>query len=206
MAENADFVPPSARQPQIVDLHIGRINFGIPLVLTAIIAIVSFASLPPPTALASTVLGALMAVGGIVDARTYILPNAITYGAIASGITAAAASHLAAALVKATTATVRGVAVLLVLLALRWCYSHLRGRHGLGLGDVKLAGAIGVWLPIDYVPLCFAIASVSALMLILIRVRAGQQTKLTTKIPFGTYLCPALWLTFFIASRVGLVG
>ena len=55
------------------------------------IALVSALSLPAPAALASSVLGVLMVAGADVDARTYLLPDAVTYGAVICGIAAAAA-------------------------------------------------------------------------------------------------------------------
>src|SRR5207249_5600875 len=45
--------------------------------------------LPWPVAIASTVLGILMIAGADVDARTYLLPDAVTFGAALAGIVAA---------------------------------------------------------------------------------------------------------------------
>jgi leader peptidase (prepilin peptidase)/N-methyltransferase len=54
-------------------------------------AVVSAVSLPMPVAIASTVLGALMIAGAEVDARTFLLPDTVTWGAVVSGVVAAAA-------------------------------------------------------------------------------------------------------------------
>jgi leader peptidase (prepilin peptidase)/N-methyltransferase len=80
---------------------------------------------------------------------------------------------------------------------LRAAYQWLRGREGLGLGDVKLGAAIGAWLPLDLTPICFAVAAISALLFLVVR---GGNTMAhgETRLPFGAFLCPALWLLFFM--------
>ncbi len=55
---------------------------------SALVALVSAATLSAPLALASTVLGALMIAGADVDARTYLLPDLVTLGALACGVIA----------------------------------------------------------------------------------------------------------------------
>ena len=53
-----------------------------------VIALISALSLPWPIAVASTVLGSLMIAGADVDARTFLLPDLITFGALVCGILA----------------------------------------------------------------------------------------------------------------------
>jgi leader peptidase (prepilin peptidase) / N-methyltransferase len=180
-----------------VSAILNGLDLGLVLALTIAAASASLLVLPVPTAIASTMLAALMICGGVADAKAYVLPNLVTYAAILTGIAVAYALHPDAPGTKASIAALRGLGSVLALLSLRRCYASLRGREGLGLGDVKLAGAIGVWLPLDEIPMCFALASFLALFAVLISRWRGQTTTRTTKIPFGVYLCPALWLTFF---------
>ena len=79
-------------------------------------------------------------------------------------------------------------------------YARLRGREGLGLGDVKLAAAIGAWLPLDAIPLCFALAANAALALVLFAPLRGRPLEATARLPFGAFLCPALWLVFYASA------
>jgi prepilin signal peptidase PulO-like enzyme (type II secretory pathway) len=81
------------------------------------VALVSTLSLPWPLALASTILGALMIAGAEVDARTYLLPDAVTWGGIASGILAASALNPFEPWLSAGAAVARalGTAVAVVL-------------------------------------------------------------------------------------------
>src|SRR5262249_6596598 len=83
------------------------------------------------------------------------------------------------------------------LVLVRWCYGKLRNREGLGWGDVKLGAAIGAWLPVEFIPLCVCLASVGALTVVASAISLGHSLDRFSKIPFGAFLCPALWLTFF---------
>ncbi len=130
---------------------------------TVAIGLVSSLSLPWPAAVASSVLGALMLAGADVDARKFLLPDLVTFGAVACGIVAAPLLDDVDPWAAAGEAVVRAVCIAAVLALFRSFYAWLRQSEGLGLGDVKLAAAIGVWLPIDAIPLCFGLATSSAL-------------------------------------------
>jgi leader peptidase (prepilin peptidase)/N-methyltransferase len=75
----------------------------------------------------------------------------------------------------------------LILLLVRWGYKALRGREGLGLGDVKMlamvAAFLGFWPAVLTLFLGVMLASAWAVVL-LIRRRAGAATRL----PLGTFL------------------
>jgi len=167
----------------------------------AAIALVSSLSLPWPVAIASTVLGALMVAGADIDARTFLLPDLITFGAVVCGIVAAPLLDAAQPWAAAGEAVARAACVAAVLALFRSSYAWLRRNEGLGLGDVKLAAGIGAWLPVEAIPLCFGLATTSALLTVIFARFRGQSMMRTTRIPFGAFLCPALWIVFF-ADRV----
>ena len=167
----------------------------------ATIAFVSSLSLPWPAAIASTVLGALMVAGADIDARTFLLPDLITFGAVVCGIVAAPLLDAAQPWAAAGEAVARAACVAAVLALFRSSYAWLRRNEGLGLGDVKLAAGIGAWLPVEAIPLCFGLATTSALLTVIFARFRGQSMMRTTRIPFGAFLCPALWIVFF-ADRV----
>lgn len=164
-----------------------------------VIGLISALSLPWPVAIASTVLGTLMIAGADVDARTFLLPDLITFGALFCGI-------LAAPLLDTTDpwaavqAIVRAGCVAGVLALFRSGYGWIRKTEGLGLGDVKLAAAIGAWLPLEAIPLCFGLATSGALVTVMLARLSGQAVMRTTRIPLGAFLCPALWIVFFADS------
>ena len=164
----------------------------------AAIGVISALSLPWPVAIASTVLGTLMVAGADVDARTFLLPDPITWGAIACGIVAAPLLDAIAPWISAGEAIVRAGCIAALLALFRAGYAWIRRSEGLGLGDVKLAAAIGAWLPVAAVPLCFGLATSSALLLVMFARINGQSVTRTTRIPFGAFLCPALWIVFYV--------
>jgi leader peptidase (prepilin peptidase)/N-methyltransferase len=168
---------------------------------TAAVAALSTLTLPWAAAVASTVLGALMIAGAEIDARTYLLPDLVTLGALACGILAAALLDPHAPWNATAAATARAAGTAGAIALLRAAYARLRVREGLGFGDVKLAAAVGAWLPLASVPLCFALASVAGLIAVLIARRRGHPIAAATALPFGAFLCPALWLAF-CASRI----
>src|ERR1700724_4703699 len=67
-----------------------RPNLAVLFSAGGAVALISTLSLPLPVAIASSLLGALMIAGAEVDARTYLLPDTVTWGGIILGIFAAA--------------------------------------------------------------------------------------------------------------------
>jgi leader peptidase (prepilin peptidase)/N-methyltransferase len=166
----------------------------------AAIGVISALSLPWPVAIASAVLGTLMVAGADVDARTFLLPDRITGGALVCGIVAAPLLDTEAAWVTAGEAIGRAGCIAIVLALFRSGYACIRRSEGLGLGDVKLAAAIGAWLPLEAIPLCFGLATSAALLMVMFTHFNGHPVTRTTRIPFGTFLCPALWIVFYVDS------
>jgi len=164
------------------------------------IGLISALSLPWPVAIASAVLGTLMIAGADVDARTFLLPDLITFGALFCGILAAPLLDTTDPWTAALPAIVRAGGVAGVLALFRGGYGWIRKTEGLGLGDVKLAAAIGAWLPLEAIPLCFGLATSGALLTVMLARLNGQAVMRTTRIPLGAFLCPALWIVFFADS------
>ncbi len=164
---------------------------------TGVLALLSALTLPWPLAVASTLLGALMVAGADVDARTCLLPDLVTLGAVVAGLLAAYLLEPFDPWAALGEAAARAAILATSLLLVRWSYAWLRGREGLGLGDVKLAGGIGAWLPWDSIPVCFALAAGAGLVCVLLLRLRGGSVNAALKIPLGAFLCPALWLVFY---------
>src|SRR5258705_1725296 len=162
-----------------------------------VIGLISALSLPWPAAIASTVLGTLMIAGADVDARTFLLPDLITFGAVFCGILAAPLLDTADPWAAAGQAIARDAGVAGALALFRGGYALIRPTEGLGLGDVKLAAAIGAWLPLEAIPLWFGLATSGALGTEMVARLRGQAVMRRTKIPFGAFRCPPLWIVFF---------
>jgi len=88
----------------------------------------------------------------------------------------------------------RALATALPFLALMAGYRWWRGRDGLGLGDVKLAGVAGAWLSIFTVFAVVELATLSALGAYFLAAAIRQRPlKATAMLPFGLFLAPAIW-------------
>jgi len=159
--------------------------------------LISAQSLPWPVAVASTVLGTLMIAGAEIDARTFLLPNLVTWGAIICGILAAPLLNTTEPWTAVAETFARAGCVAGVLALFRAGYAWSRQAEGLGLGDIKLGAAIGAWLPLEVIPWCFGLATSGALLAVTVACLSGQPVRRTTKIPFGAFLCPALWIVFY---------
>jgi len=180
-----------------------RPNAAVLIGGTGAIIVVSVATLPLRAAVASAVLGVLMISGADVDARTLLLPDVVTWGALGSGLIAAAALDPDDPWRAIAFAIARAGGTAFALALLQRCYARLRVREGLGLGDVKLAAAVGAWLPVEAIPLCFGLASGAALVAVVLARLRGETVGAFTKVPFGAFLCPALWLVFYSCVLTG---
>ena len=166
----------------------------------AAIGLISTLSLPWPVAVASTVLGTLMVAGAEVDARKFLLPDLVTWGAVICGILAAPLLNTAEPWAAMGEAIARAGCIAGVLVLFRAGYGWIRQIEGLGLGDVKLGAAIGAWLPLEAIPWCFGLATSGALLALMSARLSGEPVMRTTKVPLGAFLCPALWIVFYADS------
>lgn len=92
-------------------------------------------------------------------------------------------------------AVLRGLVLALIFFAVRAAYRWLRGRQGIGLGDVKLAAVAGVWLDWPMIPVAVQLATVTALGMYLARQLAeGRSIRSNSRLPFGLFFAPAIWL------------
>ena len=75
-------------------------------------------------------------------------------------------------------------------------YDHLRGRHGLGWGDVKLVGAGSLWIDPAYLGPWFLLATLSAFASLAFMRWQGATISRETSIPFGPHLACGLWIVW----------
>ncbi len=84
----------------------------------------------------------------------------------------------------ALEALIRAAAMAAVFFAFRIAYRRLRGREGMGLGDVKLAGVAGIWLDWLSLPIAVEIAALGALVFLAwLRIRTRRATDPLGKLP-----------------------
>ncbi len=95
-----------------------------------------------------------------------------------------------------------GAAGFLALTAIAAAYRALRGREGLGAGDAKLFGTIGLWLGWRALPPVLLLASMAGIVA-LVAIRAtGRPVTAATRIPLGALLAFAGW-AIWLARAAG---
>lgn len=147
--------------------------------------------MPPGLLLGLTcALGWALLVLGMVDALALRLPDVFTLPLIAGGV----AVSLLLPENDVLGHTIGALAGLAIFYAIAEGYRLLRGREGLGLGDVKLAGVAGAWL--GWQALSFVVLVACALGLVWVGVAAVRRGRegLEERIPFGIALALAIWI------------
>ena len=100
------------------------------------------------------------------------------------------------------TATLRGLVIALAFFGVRAGYARLRSRQGLGMGDVKLAFVAGAWLDWIMIPLAIQLAAFAALSVYVLRqLILRDAISATSRVPFGLFFAPAIWLCFVLEMR-----
>lgn len=156
---------------------------------------VSFAVSPNLAGAFGAALALLMLAIAVSDARHFLVPNVLTAPAFLLGLLFEAvfgAEPIAAAI---AVCLLRALAAALPFLALMVLYQWLRGRPGLGLGDVKLAAVAGAWLDWFTIAMVIEAAALAALITYAVwRYLLRRPVTATTRLPFGLFLAPAIWL------------
>ena len=154
----------------------------------ALIVVSAFCVAPPLRAALLSVLGLVLLVSAVYDAKTRRLPDGLTLS-IALAALALAASRSTDALAVGVLAAVIAFAL---LEAVRRLFLQLRGRPGLGFGDVKLIAALAPWTALS-TPWVVVVAAV--LGLVVMALRPSHDGRLA----FGPYVAVAAW-------AVGIAG
>lgn len=149
---------------------------------------------PPGLLLPTCVLGWALIVLATVDFIAMRLPDAITLPLIGLGLLVAARSPEPLLFDRAIGA----VAGYATFAGLGLLYHRLRGRHGLGLGDAKLAAAAGAWLGWAPLPVFILLACLGGIGWAGLRM-IGSRDSLHAPLPFGVPLAGAFWLMWLYA-------
>jgi leader peptidase (prepilin peptidase)/N-methyltransferase len=187
-----------------------RADIGVIAALGAVAAAAVIVSVMVAPGLAG-LLGAALALDVIaiaaIDARRFIIPDELTLAALVLGIANAGLDPWpegwSAVFSSIGAALLRGAVLAGCFFALRALYARLRGREGIGLGDVKLAGAGGVWLAWSTIPVAIEIAALAALAVYVVRQLAGGRVmSAMARMPFGLFLAPAIWLGWLLEATL----
>lgn len=176
----------------------------MPLTLAVVVTSASIAAVPGLAGLSGASLGLTMLAIAVIDATTFLIPDTLNLLAFALALADAAFGGVPSGAEAVALSAARGAASGLAFLLLRIVYRRLRGREGLGLGDVKLAAAAGAWLDWPLIPVAIEIAALTALSFYLVRhVVARAPLSPTTRLPFGLFFAPSIWLAWLIGAVLG---
>src|SRR5262245_27520469 len=155
------------------------------------------------------VLGALLALVtlaiALTDARLGIIPDEWNAAGLNLALLNAVLQNPDSMVEAMAAAVLRGGVLALLFLGLRIAYRGLRGREGIGLGDVKLAVVAGAWL--DWLTMAIAVelAAVAGLLTFLMRrYWLGRKLHMTSRLPFGLFFAPAIWLGWLLETMMAL--
>lgn len=163
----------------------------------------SMAAAPGAPGVLGAGLAVIMLAIAVIDARQFIIPNALVAAGFGLGLFHAGITGWPSVVEGVIIAMVRGAVLAAVFLAIRIGYRRLRGREGIGLGDVKLAALAGAWLDWPTLPLAVEAAALAALVIYLTRQWIfGRPMRLGSRLPFGLFLAPAIWLSWFVDAML----
>jgi leader peptidase (prepilin peptidase)/N-methyltransferase len=140
----------------------------------------------------------------VIDARRFIIPDELSLAALALGFVHAALQETDGLMAALAVAALRGVVLGSCFWGLRIAYARMRGREGIGLGDVKLAGVAGVWLDWATMPVAVEVAALGALATYAILHFHRRRPVRTIRMPFGLFFAPAIWIGWLLESMLPL--
>ncbi len=133
-------------------------------------------------------LALLMAAIAASDWRSYRVPDRLTLLALILR----AADLARSADPSVLDIVLRALAMAGLFYLFRLAYRALRGREGLGLGDVKLAAVAGAWVDWPLLPYVVEAAALFGLGLALWRARGRARADM--RLPFAVGFAPAIFV------------
>ncbi|MGI4858808.1 MAG: prepilin peptidase [Janthinobacterium lividum] len=147
------------------------------------------------TGVAAFGLCATLVALAFIDARTHLLPDALTLPLLWAGLLL----NVGGLFAPLADAVLGAAAGYLFLWLIYWGFRLLRGKEGMGYGDFKLLAALGAWLGWQALP---QIVLVSALTGSLFGIAALLRGRLRSDqpLPFGPYLAFAGSVALFFGD------
>jgi leader peptidase (prepilin peptidase)/N-methyltransferase len=162
--------------------------------LAMIVGVAAGAIAPGWDGAAGAVFGWLLLALAAFDLRVFWLPNELTGAMAATGVLTGIAS-LQPELVERL---IGGVAGFFALLLAASAYRVIRGKDGLGGGDPKMLGAIGLWLGWRMLPWVVLAACVVGLSAVLVGRLSGKKLGMQDRVPFGVLLAIAAFAIWIV--------
>lgn len=138
----------------------------------------------------------------MMDATSFLLPDAFTLGGLALAIALKGLQpHLANRTHVVFETALNAAIAAIPLLCIRWLYFAVRKREGLGMGDVKLLAMIAAFLGLPLAFLACFLAVVAGAVFSLVQLLRGKLHK-TERIPFGSFLAACGIAVLFTGKQI----
>lgn len=165
-----------------------------------LIGVLAGIAVPGPVGLAGAVFGWLLLALAALDIAEFWLPDALTATLALAGL----AAGLLGIAPDMTERLIGGVGGYAVLWLVGVTYKAVRRREGLGGGDPKLLGAIGLWLGWRMLPVVVFLAALTGLAVVLSALLRGRGASLGDRVPFGALLAIAAYPAWLFLLGSGL--
>jgi len=142
--------------------------------------------------LLSVVFGWFLIALSVIDWRSLRLPDSLTLPLLAIGLVSSwfyDRTHWLDHLLGAVLAFG-------IFAVLTFAYRRLRGREGLGLGDAKLAGALGAFVAWQGMSGAVFLGAMAALATVLVRALLRRPLARAEPIAFGPFLALGAWIVW----------
>ena len=134
----------------------------------------------------------------VLDYAAFWLPNVLTLtlalGGLAQGLLTGIRPPLDERLIG-------GAAGFAALWLVAMAYRAVRGRHGLGGGDPKMLGALGLWFGWQMLPMIVLLACIFGLIWTAIAWVAKQRVDGSIKLPLGVLLALSAWTHWIVIPK-----
>ena len=165
-----------------------------------VVGVLAGVAVPGPVGLAGALFGWLLLTLAALDVAEFWLPDVLTATLAGAGV-ATGLLGVDPPLIDRLIGGVGGFAALWSVGAL---YKLLRHRDGLGGGDPKLLGAIGLWLGWRMLPVVVFLAALTGLAVVLVGLARGRSATLGDRVPFGALLAIAAYPAWLFLLGSGL--
>jgi leader peptidase (prepilin peptidase)/N-methyltransferase len=168
-------------------------HWQIELAAMAIGAVAGLA-VPGPAAAAGALFGWLLLTLAALDVTAFWLPDALTLALATTGVV----TGMLGVEPPLGDRAIGGLAGFASLWLIAAVYRAIRHREGLGGGDPKLFGAIGLWLGWRMLPIVLLLASLAGLAAVLGRLLADRRVRADDRLPFGALLAIAAYPAWLV--------
>jgi leader peptidase (prepilin peptidase)/N-methyltransferase len=163
-----------------------------------LLGVISGMAVPGPAGAAGALFGWLLLALAALDVADFWLPDALIGTLALAGI-----ASIAIAPPDWPDRLIGGVVGFASLWLIGFAYQRLRGREGMGGGDPKLLGAIGLWVGWAMLPFVVLLACLVGLAAVAAAMAQGERMSATDRLPLGALMAIAAYPVWLVMIAFG---